>query len=647
MPENEKMKSVLAGMQVRSDTFDKDAGTVEVVYATGTPVGRGPFREVLTISEDAIDSERLDAGTVYLLNHHKTQGDHFGRVIDHRIEGGEAIATIKLSRDESKKGVIDDIEASVTRSVSVGYFILEYTDSEDDNGVETRTVTRWMPWEISLTPIPADVNAAFRSDEELASDPAEVSEETPEAAQEEPAPQGDEQGDDTVTAEENAEAATAEDTPETEEEDDMSDKIQEAVEAERSRVKAIADLAKRHGLGDDFVATHTDAGSDEDAVRSAALDAIAERSAPEVTTTNGTRADVIVDESEKLMQRAEDALMSRATGEEPSEAGREMRGMSLTEMARAFSGASGSVSASRAVELALSKRGMHGTSDFAHVIGNAVSKTLRNSYADAKRTFTPFVKVTEVANFQKVSRVQTGDAPELELVAEGGEFSYGTMGESAEEYKIDTFGRIVSVSRQMIVNDDLGAFTDLAKKYGRAAAKKENTLIYSILNGNAKMSDGIAMFHAKHGNLLTVDGINVASLAKVIAAASMQKTIDGNEMDVELATLIVNPNDKLAAQQVLGNISATSAGEFNPLVDSMQLVSDPRVAANTFFAAASPADVDTIELAYLAGERGVQTFTRDGFEVDGVEVKARLDVGAKAIDHRGLIRADISVSGSL
>jgi hypothetical protein len=51
---------------------------------------------------------------------------------------------------------------------------------------------------------------------------------------------------------------------------------------------------------------------------------------------------------------------------------------------------------------------------------------------------------------------------------------------------------------------------------------------------------------------------------------------------------------------------------------------------------ADPATIDTIEYAYLEGEEGVFTEQRVGFEVDGIEVKGRLDFAAKAIDWRGM-----------
>ena len=50
--------------------------------------------------------------------------------------------------------------------------------------------------------------------------------------------------------------------------------------------------------------------------------------------------------------------------------------------------------------------------------------------------------------------------------------------------------------------------------------------------------------------------------------------------------------------------------------------------------------IDTVEYCYLEGEEGVHSEVKNGWEIDGIEIKARLDFAAKAIDHRGLIRCD-------
>jgi len=640
MPENQtQSRASNADFIVRSESFDEGARTVEIVYATSTPVGRGSFREILEISETAIRTDRLDTGTVHLIRDHMPYGDPLGRVISHRVEDGLAIATVRLSDSPDNAGVVADIQSGVIRSVSVGYLIHGYSDATDEaTGVTTRTVTAWEPYEISLTVIPADTAAAIRSDERMGErlDAIEAALRSAIAA-----PHGSNVAGATVTTEDEAAAIRGDhDQPETEEEAAVPENIaiQEALAAERARVRDIQSMATRHGLDAAFVTQHVDAGSDLDAVRGAALDVIASRVAPDVSTATST-VRVTRDERETLVQRAEAALVSRATGEAPSDEARELRGLSLVEMARRFSGAGDSVSAARAVDEALTQRsGMHSTSDFAAVLGNTVARTLRNAYESAQRTFVPFTRTVELTDFRPVTRVALGDAPKLERVAEGGEFTHGTIGETGESYALASYGRIVAVTRQAIVNDDLSAFTRLPAMYGARAAELEADLVYGVLSGNGHMSDGKALFHTSHGNVMT-GGLDVDGLSKVRALGRKQTGIDGAKINVSFITLIVHPDDETAAEKLVGSIAPTNSGEFNPFVGRMTIVSDPRVAEGTWFAAASPNLVDTIELGFLAGQRGVQTFTRDGWDVDGVEVKARLDVGAKAIDFRGLARA--------
>ena len=77
-------------------------------------------------------------------------------------------------------------------------------------------------------------------------------------------------------------------------------------------------------------------------------------------------------------------------------------------------------------------------------------------------------------------------------------------------------------------------------------------------------------------------------------------------------------------------------------IRSLAVIAEPRLdpasGAVPWFLVASPAAIDTIEYAYLEGQEGVALETRMGFDVDGVEVRARLDFGAKAIDWRGLYK---------
>lgn len=631
-PEVESTDSPVSGdfgAQTRSAAFtpstvDESARTVELVWTTGASVRRydwyadAYYDEVLEVSPEAVRMGRMASGAPLLLDHYASTSRQVGVVESARIEGGKGYATVRFSKRKEVEGVWQDVKDGILRSISVGYKVHRYEKEKNDDGTRTYRAVDWEPLEISLVPVPADAGASVRSEGAAAPVTAGIPANKQEKRHMEPEVQNPAAA---PTVDENAIRSAA-------------------AAAERARVQEIRTAVRSVGLGDDVADRLIDAGTAIESARAEILSAVAARQSQNDTRTSQP-ATIVRDERETLVMRATEALHSRATATAPTDAGRELRGLSLVEMARRFADAPASVSASQAVDMALSQRsGMHSTSDFAHVLASVVGRTLRDAYAAEQRTYTPFVREVEVNDFRPVSRIQLGDHPELKKVSEGAEFTRGTIGDSAQSYAIATYGRIVSVTRQAIVNDDLSAFSRIPSMQGAAAARLESALVYGILSGNPAMSDGKALFHAAHGNLLSA-ALDVAGLAKVRAAGRKQKTLDGQELNVAFAFLIVNPDDELAAEKVLGSINPTAVGDFNPFVNRMRLIVDPRVPAGVYFTAATPTSIDTIEVAYLSGQRGLQTFTKDGWDVDGVEVKARLDVAAAAIDHRGLAKATI------
>src|SRR5262249_2182818 len=141
------------------------------------------------------------------------------------------------------------------------------------------------------------------------------------------------------------------------------------------------------------------------------------------------------------------------------------------------------------------------------IVLNVANKQLRSAYDAAPQTFKPFTRQVTAPDFKTIARVQLGDAPSLDKVNESGEFKRGTVSDGKEQYQLATYGKVVAINRQTIINDDLGAFTRLPEMFGRAAADLQSDTVWGIITANAAMGDGTALFHANHANL---DGTNAA-----------------------------------------------------------------------------------------------------------------------------------------
>ena len=414
---------------------------------------------------------------------------------------------------------------------------------------------------------------------------------------------------------------------------------------ERHRIATIHDAARKLGVAasvaDDLVAR----GVGVDAARAALIDAAAARDAQAETRPHVRTGGL--DASETRRAAVEAALLHRY---DPgrfalSEPAREWRGLSLIEMARGWLEAEG-VRVRGLSRDEIATRALHSTSDFPAILAGVTNKTLRNAYETAPRTYPAIARRTTVADFKLVHRLQLGEAPQLEKVNQSGEFKRGTIGEAQETYRIETFGKVIGITRQVLINDDLDAFTRVPALFGTSAATLESDVVWGIFTANPAMADGDALFHASHKNLAgTGAALDVAGLAKARTAMAQQRGLDGKTLlNVRPTYLVVPSALELTAEQLLAqNIVPAKAADVVPSsIRSLAVIAEPRLdpasGAVPWFLVASPAAIDTIEYAYLEGQEGVALETRMGFDVDGVEVRARLDFGAKAIDWRGLYK---------
>lgn len=293
---------------------------------------------------------------------------------------------------------------------------------------------------------------------------------------------------------------------------------------------------------------------------------------------------------------------------------------------------------------AIVDRALHSTSDFPLLLGDVANKVLQEQMAAAPAAIKQVCRQTTIPDFRNRYSIQLGQAPTL-MVNENGEFKSGTIAEGRESYKLDTYGRIFGVNRQAIVNDNLSAFSDIGRLFASASAQFEAQFLVDLMTANngvgPVMSDNKKLFDAAHANLATGGGaISDTTLAAARLALRSQKGLDGKTpLDISAKFLVVPAALESTAEKYLASIYPAQAANVNPFAGKLTLIVDPRLdakSATRWYVAADPVLFPSIEYAYLAGNEGVQVETRAGFEVDGVQIRARLDFGAGALDFRGV-----------
>lgn len=425
-----------------------------------------------------------------------------------------------------------------------------------------------------------------------------------------------------------------------------------AIEAERTRSLTISSLVRQHGLDASFGEQLIKDGVTLDNARAQILDQLA-AAAPRAGQSEVTPAQARGTGETEISYRdaVSAALMHRHNPgvHKLPDSAREFRGMSLLDQARdALERRGVTTRGMSRMEIAtaafqMRSAGLHSTSDFPAILANVANKTLRSAYDSTPRSFTAWARRATIADFKPVSRTQLGGAPDLLKVNEAGEFKYGTMGDRKETYALATYGRIIGITRQTVINDDMGAFTRVPEAFGASAADLESDLVYALLTGSVTMSDGVALFHATHSNLLTGAVIDETSLKAAYKAFAKQKGLEGRLISILPKYLVVPSGDRaVEARKQVTAITPSKTADVNAFANQLEVIEEPRLipAAGTdpWFLAADSNRIDTVEYAYLDGQDGVYTETRMGFEVDGMEIKARHDFATAAIDWRGLAK---------
>lgn len=357
-----------------------------------------------------------------------------------------------------------------------------------------------------------------------------------------------------------------------------------------------------------------------------------------------------------------DAILCRMSPRtQVSDAARQYLGMSVLELGRENLEAHGvstrNMSRFELGTAMLQFRSGMGTSDFVGIMSNVSNKRLRQAYDEAKPSYRTWARRgMDAPDFKPITTVQLSGAPDLLQTNEHGEFKYGRLLDGKETYQLITYGRIVSLTRQAIVNDDLRGFDRLVAGYGNSAARLENRLVYAILTGNPTLADGGALFNATavstpggHANLGSGGGsaLQASSLATGRTAMRVQKGLQSEELSLAPGYLICPAAlEQTAYQLTSANYTPATASAINEFRAGGRTALEPVIeslldgaSTTAWYLAARASQVDTVEFCYLDGQEGPVVETELGFDVDGIAYKARLDFAAKAIDFRGLYKS--------
>ncbi|MBX9757218.1 MAG: Mu-like prophage major head subunit gpT family protein [Beijerinckiaceae bacterium] len=394
-----------------------------------------------------------------------------------------------------------------------------------------------------------------------------------------------------------------------------------------------------------------DAGGSLDKAKDLVINMQADRDPAPHTRSQIT---ITADSVDRFKMGAEKALISKAgfAGGEVNE----FSGMTLRELARVSLSVRNIAAPHDPMQMLTAAfrptmaGGMHSTSDFAEILSNVANKAMLKGYEETEETFEMWTARGTLGDFKSVSRIDLNLFPSLAVVPEGGEYSFGKLTDRAETIQLATYGKKFAITRQAIINDDMSVFTRVPSRMGRAARRTIGNLAYAVLTANAALADGVALFHADHTNLSTGGGSALSAASIDAARVAMAKQKDPES---HATALNIRPRYLIVPVALGGTARVIMESQTNPDSESSTkpnkvrglatIVEDARldVASTTaWYLAGDPNAYDTVEVAYLNGNSTPVMEQQNGWDVDGVEYKVRIDAGVKALGHRALHKAN-------
>jgi len=678
------MKRDLAGQRFeRLVTFDirevnAEARTVPASLSSETPVKRWFGSEVLVHTAEAVDLSRATEGLPLLWGHNHDQP--IGIVDQVALKNGKLRGILRFSNNPKASEIFQDVQDGFLKNISIGYQINRWEESADSDDIR---VIDWSLLEASVVAVPADATVGINRS---------LSKGTPMTDETKP----------DVTGTPDAAAPVVDININKMKREHVIAKKAGAAEAIHAERKRIADLHELFDLDlvprNDFYASlrarSVDEGWPLEGTRKILMEVLSGEVEPAVdwgqvtdsaagqgvraATHEGRLPPVVVpakpgnqarslgsvqmgeDARDKFISGAEEGVLVRACVMNDKESVRRAReggmyGKSLRTLAGEYlqlcgentSKLSDADVASRAISTRASGQT---TSDFTNLLSNVANKSLLMGFEEAPETWQLVTRRGQLPDFKTSERINMSGFTGLSEVAEDGEITYGKFADRKETIKLVQYAKKYRMSRQLIINDDLGGLTQVPRMMGRAANRKIGDVFYALINGTGPTltQDSIALWDTStHKNYVAAaTAPNVTTIGT--ATAAMAKQTDPNSgavLNIRPRYLVVPIALESTARVLMASQydPAGTAGTLtpNPYNGRFEVVTDARLDGQTYgttawYLFADPNVFDTFEIAFLNGVSEPYLRENRAWDEQGIEYLVGIDFGVSALDFRAV-----------
>lgn len=638
---NSPQKLTTRALRMEPKTYREADNSVEFILATEKPAKVWDWERWQEIDEVlSADGFKIYSGEqVPLLDSHdrSTVDNILGSVRDIRTEGDTVIGRLYFSETPEAKAALQKIREGHLTTGSAGYSqerttLITAGSSLTYNGKlyeakdqDLYLTTEWTLKEFSLVAVPADNGAVVRGNN--GKNPENhINGKTAEGAK-----KMSEKGLNRNQRRAAAKLAAKEDTTPVQTIDTEAIRAQ-AIKEEQERAAMINELCTRHDC-QALQAELIRSGASFADAQTKVLEAIETRKSVSVATPD---VKIVAEEQDKKREMYVNNILVRAGVTKDHEAN---KGLGFADIAR-------SCLQDRQIEtyhmgkIDILTRAMS-SSDFPLVLSNAANKSVLKGYQGAQETWKLWAKIGFNPDFKGGKRAGLTGISELKLNRPGEEIEFGMLGENGIDVGLETFARKVGITRQALINDDMGLFSDIFAMFGKKAGNQIERDVYRVLTANTQIIDGQVIFHNSHKNIATAVGaVSATTIAEAAALIKKQKDDFNEPCGLIARYILAGVENEVPAK--LFCTSVTDPGtqaSVNPLQGYIPVIT-PHIDGAGFFMAAED---HNLEVTFLDGKTTPTLYTLENQgDILGQTFIAYIDYGVKALDYRGLSKVKAS-----
>ncbi len=282
------------------------------------------------------------------------------------------------------------------------------------------------------------------------------------------------------------------------------------------------------------------------------------------------------------------------------------------------------------------------------ILSNTGNKLLLASFNAVESVWRSIAAVGQVNDFKTVTRFRLIEDAKFERVGPDGRLKHAGFEEESFSNKAETYGKILSLTRQDIINDDLGALSTRAQKIGRGAALELNEVFWTEFNNNS------TFFTTPRKNYFEGAATNLQSSSLQTAEQMFMDQVDpkGNPLGLTPAILLVASSNSVTARELFNSIGLITgsagknmainvfAGRYRPEVSAYVGNTAFGGSQNAWYLLSDPSDLATIEIVFLNGQQTpVIEEAEADFDTLGIAMRGYFDFGVAKQEWRAGVKS--------